>query len=494
MATMEGAPARWPAVLSLLLLLLGGAFALWPLWAILHDQWTSVSLYSHGYLLLAMTLWLAYGAWSRVPDRVLEPGWPWAVPLLAVAAGLALMEVLFLNVPRVYVLPFLLLACAGLVFGNPVARKMFWPAMFLFLALPVWVDLQPPLQSLTTFVVSAALRATRIPAYIEGNFVYLPSGTFEIAAGCSGLNYLMVGMTLGMFCALAFLHSWRRQLLLFSTAVALTIFCNWLRVYIIIVVGHVSEMQHYLVAESHILFGWVLFGVFLIPVLWLARRLQDHPAEAASSARRTLGPVNARPAVIPAVLVALVILLIPRVLVLATADPGHAGELPPTDIRAAGFEAGVRSPWQPHYADALETRTIFADAPVPLEVYRAVYPWQTSEARLIRYGQTATGPGWRPVAVRGVTLSLADQTWTAIEREGYFGQRRYLVVHWYWVAGDPASDSIGAKLQELRGLLRGRRDAQVIAIAAECGMDCSATRAHLQDFVHNYGERLRWQP
>lgn len=495
-----GAPAAspnaaWRGWLALLLVAAAAAVALQPLWANLHHQWTTVNLYSHGYLLLAMALWLGWRAWAALPDRRLAPDWRWLAPLLAVLGGLAFLDLLFLNAPRLYLLPPLLVAGSGLLFGNPLARRMAGPALLLYFALPLWAGLQAPLQSLTTSVVTSVLLATRVPAYIEGNFVFLPAGTFEIATDCSGLNYLMIGMTLGVFCALAFLDRWRDRALLVAATVALTIVCNWVRVWTIIMAGHLTDMQHYLVAVDHDLFGWVLFGVFLLPALWLARRLQPVPGQ--PPATTTAPPAaHSSSGVVAAALVLAALLFLPAAVTALGGAPTDHDDAPAVRLEASGFEPGSRSPWQPAFAGAIEERATYAagDGESPIEVYRAVYPWQTAEERLVRHGQDFTGRGWRPVDVAGATVTLDGRSWAVTGYEGYFGQRRYLVLAWYWVAGEPAHTSIGAKLAELRGLLRGRRDAQAIALLADCGTDCSIARERLRAFIGEHGATLRWQP
>lgn len=486
----------WRGWLAIVLVAVSAAVALQPLWVNLHRQWTGVTLYSHGYLLLAMALWLGWRAWAACPDRRLAPDWRWLVPLLAVVGGLAFLDLLFLNAPRLYLLPPLLVAGTGLLFGSALARRLVWPALFLYLALPLWADLRYPLQALTTSVVTSVLLGTRVPAYIEGNFVFLPAGTFEIATDCSGLNYLMVGMTLGMFCALAFLDRWRDRLLLVGVTVALTIVCNWVRVWTIIMAGHLTDMQHYLVAVDHDLFGWVLFGLFLLPALWLVRHLQPLPGPTRGS--QPVVPADFASAVMPAAVVVSALIFLPATVTALGGAPSGHDDVPAVRLEAAGFEAGSRTPWRPAFADAIEERAIYTqgngNGNGPVEVYRAVYPWQTADERLVRHGQDFTGRGWRPVDVGQSLVMLDGREWAVTEYEGYFGQRRHLVLAWYWVAGEPAHTAIGAKLAELRGLLRGRRDAQAVALLADCDTDCSAARDQLRAFIGEHGARLRWQP
>src|SRR5690606_30850662 len=83
-----------------------------------------------------------------------------------------------------------------------VAGTLGWRAAFvttfavgyLYFAIPVWGVVNSLLQSLTTQVVGWLLHLTGVVATIEGNFIHLPVGTFEIAAGCSGIHFFIVAL------------------------------------------------------------------------------------------------------------------------------------------------------------------------------------------------------------------------------------------------------------------------------------------------------------
>ena len=51
------------------------------------------------------------------------------------------------------------------------------------------------------------------------------------------------------------------------------------------------------------------------------------------------------------------------------------------------------------------------------------------------------------------------------------------------VAGEAASSRLDAKLLQIRGLIRGRRDAQAIVLTAACGESCDAARVALSHYA-----------
>jgi exosortase/archaeosortase family protein len=151
-------------------------------------------------------------------------------------------------------------------------------------------------------------------------------------------------MVLTAFYGLAFLSTWRRRLLLFAVAVVVGMVANWIRVYVIIVAGYVTDMQHYLVQVDHLAFGWAVFSVAFLPVLWLGFRL-ERPALAP---RRP--PPQRRawsPAVIGAAAAAALILSVPRLAVSPSTQRGPRVEARLPDTTAAGRSAeDAGSPWR----------------------------------------------------------------------------------------------------------------------------------------------------
>ncbi len=293
--------------LLLAVLVLAGAFAvgLADMLAVLHFNWTELyGHFEHGYLVLALSVWMAWKHWRAAaqagPARAAParqvgppsaaggidtdgkhratphagPDWLAAVPLVVILALLAAMQFMGVNTTRLALLPLLLLAGIALVGGRTVMLRLLWPVLFLYFAMPHWWVFNGLLQELTTAVVTQVVAWTGPPAYMEGNVVHIPAGVFEIASGCSGLNYLMTGTALAGFYALMYLRGWSARLKLLVLAAAVSLFANWVRVYALIVIGHVTDMRHYLIVVEHHSFGWGLFMVLMVGVLFAARSME----------------------------------------------------------------------------------------------------------------------------------------------------------------------------------------------------------------------------
>jgi EpsI family protein len=482
------------AVVALAIVAGAAALGLASSLALLHSNWTAwYGPAEHGYLVLAASLWLALTTWQANPPAALRPDWWALLPLGTLVLLLLGLELVFINNARLLLLPPLLLATVALVFGRDAAKRLVWPALFLYFALPQWAVLNGFLQNLTTTAVTYAVRWTGVPAFVDGNFVHLPSGTFEIASGCSGLNYLQAGTALAAFHGLLSLSTWRSRLVVLAAAAGVAVAFNWIRVYAVILVGHLSEMQHYLITNEHHTFGWVLFMAAMVPVYLFAARVERQEPVTAQSpgSRADVLPPPSR-LVVPAAITAAALLLLPTAMM-----PASAIDAPPeTKLPAAlGSEARgpVSSGWSPVFANSLEDSAAYHGDSPAVEVYRAVYPQQDSDHRLLSPGNNFLGAGFRLLEEQRRSVALGDgATLELTEYRGTLQQRPRVVWAWYWVAGARVAGGLEGRVANLRGLLHGRRDGLAIAVAADCVPECNAAVTRLRAFLAYHEPALRW--
>lgn len=162
-------------------------------------------------------------------------------------------------------------ALAVLVAGWRSALTLIAPVSMLIFCVPVFDSFNEQLVDLSSWAVGGLLHLTPIPSFISGNAITLPSGSLLIADGCSGLRYLVIGLAIANLAAS--MNSLRRldHLMLNAIAVLVMLGVNWLRIFIIAVVAHMTDMQSPLV-RNHESFGWVVFAVGLLPIMLFARQ------------------------------------------------------------------------------------------------------------------------------------------------------------------------------------------------------------------------------
>ena len=476
---------------------------------LLHTGWTErYGHFEHGYLVLALSVWMAVRYWRRSPPNRLVPE-TWAIlPLLLCIAALALLELVYVNSARLSLLPLIALAAVTLVLGRQAATRLFWPIVFVYLALPQWWAINGVMQALTTSIVTHMVGWTAVPAFIQGNFVNVPAGVFEIASGCSGLNYLLVGVTLSSFYALMYLDRWKHRIALVMIAVGLALISNWIRVYSLILIGHLSDMRHYLITVEHHRFGWLIFMIFMGPMLLIARRMENSenaatetPTKASAGdddalalaldtrvARRTV--IHVAPSILPAALAAALILMMPRTFDANTiAEVYPPGSLLPKLAGHAVVDLGP-SNWRPIFVNAINDQVRIEDGLGTIEVYRAVYPKQDRDHHLGHARNNFLGDSFllAEQAAREVDMP-AGKLRVSIYQGSLFGEQRQIWA-WYRVAGDLVATPFEAKLAELRGLFEQRRDGVAFAVSTFCQDDCAIAEERLASFLAGQGEGL----
>lgn len=258
------------AALTMMLL----AFA--PTVISLHTLWLSEDnpAYSHGHLLLIVVVYLVYQQWSVQPVRLSLPG-------LFVLAGLSglwfLAQLGFVQIAAQLVLVSLPVALLWSAYGLRQGLTLGWPFLLMILATPLFDVLHYPLQITTAPVVGIVLNLMNISTWVDGIFITIPAGNFEVARGCSGLSQFVVAIII------ACLYSWMMSLRVASTvlmivcAMLVAYLTNVIRIIIVVTAAQMTDMQTSLV-HDHYTMGWILFGVGMAVFLWLAnQQLEHHP-------------------------------------------------------------------------------------------------------------------------------------------------------------------------------------------------------------------------
>jgi len=506
---MNGNPARRPRALLAFVPSEGAALGLaalallllWfslPALKTLHAVWVEDIDYSHGYLVLALMAWLLVLEVRRAPLTPFQPSWLGMACLfallLATIAGLASTTQLVAQVA----LPALWIAAVWAAAGASNARRFALPLAYLYVAIPVWTVFMEPLRRLTVFVVTMWIRAANLPAYIDGNLIHVPSGTFEVRGGCAGLRYAVVAVALAILSNLLNRRRWAPSMLLISLALLPAFVGNWLRVFITVAVGQ-SDAQNLftiIVHEHHTFFGWVLFVIFMIPLFYFDRMVPAGDTEAPAPAPTLhLGAVSGRRlygACAACALLALGIWLNHRVSIGGDVPPGAVALVSP---EIPGWQRV--EPWEdsraPQYAGAkAHVASWYADGAARVGAYVAQYPTQRQKEEVVFVGNRPEGQSAGVVGRRKMELTAASGItlpFEELEVTDYRAERRLVWVG-LRVAGEPAGSVLAAKALQVVGAIRGRRDAQALVLTAACGEDCGNARAVLSRYAAAAAEPL----
>ena len=229
------------------------------------EQWNVSPMYSYGFTVPLVSLFLLWSQRERFNRLTPAParfagGAVICVGLAMLTAGAAA------GVQVVQQLAFLvsLVGVVLAVFGTAYLRTSWAAIAYLLLMIPLWDAFTEPLhwpfQERSAVIGAWILQNVGIPAHREGTFLTLPNVQLEVARACSGVNYLVAVIALGLPLAYLYLASTWRRLVLLGFAIGVAALSNGLRVALIGLLAY-WEIGSPLHGPFHVLHGLFVAGV-----------------------------------------------------------------------------------------------------------------------------------------------------------------------------------------------------------------------------------------
>lgn len=488
MTTLVLAPpsSRWRSALPALVLLwlaLGAVYL--DAMAAMVGIWSRSDTFAHAFVVPPIALWLAWRQRAALALHVPRPSPWWLLPFGAMALLWLLGELVAVNAATQLAATAMLVLAVPLVLGTPVAGVLLFPLAYLFFAVPIGEFMLPPLMQATADFTVAALRLSGVPVYREGLQFIIPTGTWSVVEACSGVRYLMASFMVGTLFAYLNYRSARRRWIFAIVSLLVPIVANWLRAYMIVMLGHLSGNK-IAVGADHLIYGWVFFGIVITILFMIGARWSEAPAEpvapAAAAGPSAAGAGGWQPWAVA--LAAVLVALLPHGALqrIEAADSAAPVRLAPV-AAAAGWrlEAPGPSGWRPSFRlPSAEQRARFVDdGGAAVDLYIAYYRGQDENRKLVSSNNVlvassdrewnAVRTQWRPLVLGSREVEVRET-----QVQAAFGARaehraRYRVWQLYWVDGaltarDPMAKLLGA-WQRLRG--QGDESAAVVLYAVD---------------------------
>ncbi|WP_395701280.1 exosortase A [Aquabacterium sp.] len=478
--TLGGTPAntRWRAPLIGWLAVLAVMVAvMWEPLAGMVAIWERSQTFAHAYVVAPIAAWLVWR--MRAEVAVLVPA-----PTPSVAAWLVLPALLWhvgtltqVNALQHFMVVTILVLSVPAMFGWQVARALMFPLGFLYFMVPFGEFLTPMLVDMTADFAAAAIRLSGVPIYREANQFVIPSGRWSVVDACSGIRYLMASLMVGTLFAYLNYSSLKRRWMFVGVAIVVPIVANWLRAYMIVMIGHLSNNQ-LATGVDHIVYGWVFFGIVVLLMFMIGARWADAPLPGGvarvaegTPGQPADGPSATRVLTVAASVMAGIVVFgaLPDVWLSrgsAAEDQAAAScrPLPPT--LSAGWGRVDTAPpisLKPEGASQIEQAAYTQGGAT---VWVSVADFSGSKAgRLVssvhKIGY-AVWPHWNPVEDDIRSLAAGDaplevrRTVLVSTAEQGFQPRKVHDLRLYWIdGGHPTTSDAGAKLQQLSQRIRG---------------------------------------
>ncbi|MBI5256422.1 MAG: exosortase A [Burkholderiales bacterium] len=496
-----GIPAHWRTALPpLLLLLLAVVGVFHGTAADMVGIWWRSDTFAHAFVVPPISLWLAWRLRAQLAPLRPAP-MPWLLlPMVLLAAAWLLGELVAVNAVTQLAFTAMLVLCVPAVLGWPVTRTVLFPLGFLFFAVPIGEFMMPPLMQATADFTIAALRLSGVPVYREGLQFVIPSGKWSVVEACSGVRYLMASIMVGSLFAYLNYNSMRKRWIFAGVSVVVPIVANWVRAYMIVMLGHLSNNK-IAAGADHLIYGWVFFGIVIGALFMIGARWADPLLEPPVVAPAVGPAVPLPPAPLWWMLVAIVaVCLLPRAVLerdaraQAQADPRL---VLPADL--GGRWQALSAPpvdWTPafQHANATARGGYVAASGARVGVHLAYYRHQDDKRKLVSSISPvvrADDRTWNPVAsgwrvVEGGTPAVEVREINVLETEGLSAaaeRQRLRLWHLYWVDGKLTARDVVAKLYGARQRLVGHGDdaASIVLFASE--NQPGGAEAALREFV-----------
>jgi len=342
--------------------------------------------------------------------------------------------------------------------------------MFLFLMVPFGEDFVPFLMDYTATFTVAMLRLTGISVYREGLHFFLTSGQWSVVEACSGIRYLIASFTLGLIYAyINYMKYWKRTIFIILS-VLVPILANGLRAYMIVMIGHLSNMR-LATGVDHIIYGWLFFGLVMLILFYVGSFWQDQPINDSMAIQQCS---NSSASSANLVYIAFIALFGMGIWPVAAQELRARQSVPaviPANFLHNDDGLAQTNPdwdWQPKFNGvSAESLRFFRDDEQLVGIYLANFGDESGGGELINSQNTLIYPGdkrWRIVASTHNELAFSDKSFSVEKAILSNGRVELLVFRWYRIGESNTVNSYYAKWLQLTKRLTGDASPELMLV------------------------------
>jgi EpsI family protein len=349
-----------------------------------------------------------------------------------------------------------------------------------------------------------------VPLYREGLQFVIPSGTWSVVEACSGVRYLIASLMVGTLFAYLNFQSTSRRVVFMVASLLVPIVANWVRAYMIVMIGHLSD-NRLAAGVDHIIYGWVFFGLVIGVMFMIGARFAepdpDPDPEPVAPSGASLSAGFSRAAAgggsVWAIGATALLLLAAVQAAMWQLDRPHSGPLPrlalPNGV-GGGWASSAESVshWVPAFSNAaVNNSSSYRKGDGAVGLWVAYYRDQGYARKMVtssnnladpessaEWAQIATGTA--SVALSSAPLPLRTAELRGSSEPGNPSAQRLRVWFVYWVGGHFTTSDARARVQLALNRLMGKGD-DAAAIFFYAPLPASgqadATDQALKDFV-----------
>lgn len=448
--------------------------------------WSRSETFTHAFTVPPIVAWLIWRQREALAVQVPRPS-VWALlPIGVVSLMWLLGDLAATNAVTQLAFTALLVLLVVAMLGIDAARCIAFPLGFLFFSVPIGEFVMPQMMQWTANFTVAALRLSGIPVFREGLQFVIPSGNWSVVEACSGIRYLIASVMVGVLFAYLNYQSLRRRLIFIGVSIAVPIVANWVRAYLIVMMGHLSG-NALATGADHLIYGWVFFGIVITLMFVIGARWSEFPSVSKpvsgrgrpakpnqTAQQRKIWSLGAG---------AVALILAPHAVLLAVVKSEIAGipVLAAPSVLASGWRVNELpvANWKPAFGGvAAEFNRTYSKEGQDVGLYVGYYRHQdyahklvSSDNELVKSNDIAwsqVAGGSRPIKIDGETVVVRSSQLRGSGHASEATATRLVVWQIYWVNGELTSNDQWAKAYGAFYRLIGRGDdAAVVVVYAK---------------------------
>ncbi len=460
------------------------------------ELWSTSSAYNYGFLIAPISLYLIWTDWQFL--RRMTPSRAWFGILLTVGFGALwlLAELMGVDEGRHFAFVGMLQGILLFALGWQVYRRMAFALLFLWLMVPTGEFLVEPLQYISRDGAIFLLNVTSIPFFVDDLIIEVPTGRFIVERGCSGLNLLLASLALSLLYGKMNYRRWTMRVLAVAVAVGLSVIANMIRVFLIVAITQWSD-RRINIADDHVLYGWIFFGIIMLVVMWFGMRFADQapasPSEPISTAvAAPSGSFAASFAGLGAVLATLTAF---PMYAAATGQAPDQGilivDLPPA-VGEWRLEDSIPRNWRPGLSPndgSIQGVYVRDGKRIDAAIGYCAAQGRRCESTAAENQPVEPDSALWNRAISGVHDVAISGRRVGVNGTELFGREGRLVLSWYESAGCLTARRLEAMLCAARQRLMGRNaPGAFVALSSETGEDRAAAAAALDSLAAQWPE------
>lgn len=449
--------------------------------------WSTHSAYNYAFLVLPISLYVLFERRGRLAQLSPRPFYWGLIAVAGMVFAWFLADTVDIALGRHVALVGIVQALLLTALGWRFFYACLFPFMFLWLMVPTGDFMLPVLQKMAMDLTVIGMKMTGIPFFYEGFLIETPTGTYTIAPGCAGLNFLLAGAAFALLYGNLQYRSWVKRVLCFAVMIAVSIISNGIRIVGIIVLAHVTDREIDII-DDHILYGWGFFAIILLALIWFGMRFQDPPDDQGGWPAQGLAAGTLRQVGTAAAVVIVLSAVVPATAAGMREDPNKSWTVNLSLPASYGNWDAKPLPngWRVYapLADNVGGRRYVREG-AAVDVAVSYFWRQIGKREVVGTGNRIyDGDVWNLMGSRVRSVQLSGETLQVIESRIQSGPRQRLVWHLYWVDNVFLTSRVRAKLLQAKvNFTGGDERAALVAFATDAD-DGAAER--LTQFVAAY--------